>query len=1037
MAGLPKPLRILLEEFSSAWDPASPPAFERSLRLAAEANPLLMRDNGVHQEFVIELVKIDLEFRWRNSHKSGRSIAEPHLIENYVGRIPELGLLDRVPLDLIKAEYGDRHSWGDSPEPDEYLRRFPQWGEELRERLAEHLLEVNLSGAKLPDIPGIVCEKLIGTGGFGLVFRAKQQDVQSRKVAVKLLRPMIDSSTGSEEKKARSRLQDEVNKLAKITHSNVIRLYDANTTSPTPYLVMEYAARGSLRELLPRLCRRLKDSDADKVKVLQQGIGRITRDVAKGLNKIHSEKLIHRDLKPENILFDDVGEAKITDFGLAQFFDEELSTQGAQGGTRPYMAPEQIISPKAIDERADIYALGVILYEMLTGERPFTLESQTLDWTRDPQSPCKRNPHVHRDLETVCLKCLEKAPADRYQDAAAIGRDLELFCDGRPIVTPPRTITRRVVRFVQRHKTWLIFSVVLLAGATISFMTIDSLRRVVTGQVSDIKKHEKVTAEKTEEAKKKTKEAAEAEELKRLHDYAADMQELSLKWEAGEMDKAKVILRRNDPAANSGQKDLRGFEWFYWDHLLRPRGWEFDNGEYSRCMVVTADNTKLICAGRMSVTMWNLATGKNEHRWTLCPSRTKRFSVPDDQHYPDRSIAISRDQRLIAATGFYAPEFQRGNIRAGGPSERFVNLKVWDLKTGAEVLSVANDQQISGRAVTFSPDGSLIIAGGYHHGWKSWNVATKQPGPFSVGVTTTQSRRIPDKELVAGTIFMKPEEIVTFLAFTPDGKRLYSSSSIKGGSTSWSWPDRKEDPQCGIGSDDVVPGGVISVSADGKVKLACCDPLDHKLLLHEPVFTGRKRPSPNNTQSSHLGTISLVDAGGIESVYLTESHVVGGGVDHHVHLWSLFGNPSKTTKMDILRGHNSTVTSVTIAPDGRVVSSDALGIIRFWPRRNPEIVDLDEGSKVRAGSVKPAANKRFYRTEVSTLRGNDFTLEVFCEKTLRLLLKVKTAKAHSTTDFENAVPARDGSEKLGPFRSASLDSELDALCDLWGTPDAK
>jgi serine/threonine protein kinase len=259
-----------------------------------------------------------------------------------------------------------------------------------------------------PHIPGYRLEKLVGKGGMGEVHRAVQLSL-GRVVAVKIL-----SGELAADPTFVARFDKEAAALATLSHPNVVSIVDKGKAENTYYLVMEYVDGPSLREVMRSPLLDIP------------GALRIIMEIARAIDYAHTRGVVHRDLKPENILFDEQagGIAKVTDFGLATFFDDSKLTSRfnvtethVSMGTLSYMAPEQRVDAKNADHRADIYSLGVMLYELLVGEVPIG--------TFDP--PSQRRPGSDKRLDGIVLRCLKPSPADRYQRVADLMLDLEPF----------------------------------------------------------------------------------------------------------------------------------------------------------------------------------------------------------------------------------------------------------------------------------------------------------------------------------------------------------------------------------------------------------------------------------------------------------------------------------------------------------------------------------------------------------------------------------------------------------------------------------
>ncbi len=318
-----------------------------------------------------------------------------------------------------------------------------------------------------PVVPGYQVQELLGQGGMGVVYRAVQAGT-NRPVALKMLRSGGEAWPGDLKS-----LRAEAEIVARFQHPHIVQIYEIGEHRGQPYLALEFLAGGSLDRRLA--CKPQPVSEA----------AALVETLAGAMAYAHAHGIIHRDLKPENVLLQrqpstsdpdttdknktfaasssvvsgssvDGCIPKITDFGLAKRLDEVSQTQsGTIKGTPSYMAPEQARGRvRDIGPAVDIYALGAILYEMLTGRPPFlgatvldTLEQVCL---RDPVPPSRLRPGVPRDLETICLKCLQKEPGQRYPSAEALAEDLRRFQSGEPILARPTPAWERLAKWARR-----------------------------------------------------------------------------------------------------------------------------------------------------------------------------------------------------------------------------------------------------------------------------------------------------------------------------------------------------------------------------------------------------------------------------------------------------------------------------------------------------------------------------------------------------------------------------------------------------------
>ena len=265
--------------------------------------------------------------------------------------------------------------------------------------------------------------RFIGRGGMGVVYEAHDPTL-GRSVAVKVL------DAGDPTRAAR--FAAEAGLLARLNHPNVVRVYEAGDHAGRPFLAMELVAG-------PTLHAWLGGAPADP-----RTASELIEPLARAVAHAHSHGVVHRDLKPANMLMADGPVPKVSDFGLASAADDgpRLTRTGEAVGTPAYMAPEQVTGgPAASAPAVDVYGLGAVLYECLTGRPPFAGTRPAVVLARvqfaDPVPPRRLHPEVPRDLETICLKCLEKDPARRYPTADALADDLRRFLDGKTVAAPP------------------------------------------------------------------------------------------------------------------------------------------------------------------------------------------------------------------------------------------------------------------------------------------------------------------------------------------------------------------------------------------------------------------------------------------------------------------------------------------------------------------------------------------------------------------------------------------------------------------------
>ncbi len=363
-----------------------------------------------------------------------------------------------LPQDVVEfsalEEYLNRLQAGEHPDREELLREHPNLASALKCLVALDALAPDASVAdesearcdssvfsRLPrDFAGFELEKEIGRGGMGVVYKARQKDLD-RTVAVKMI---LDSYLASEEHIRR--FHEEAKAAARVQHSNIVHIHEVGQWNDQHYFVMEYIDGVSLAQ---KVARGLIDPEQAAV---------LVQRVARAVDHLHRQGIIHRDLKPSNILIDEDGEPHVTDFGLAKIFqsDGQATATGLIVGTPSYMAPEQAAGNSTLlGPKSDIYSLGAILFELLTGRPPFQ-EERPLDTimkvlSGEPPLPRSLNRKVPRGLELVCLKCLARNPDARYETAAALADELGRYLKGEALEVRPPSFVQRIRRWGRRE----------------------------------------------------------------------------------------------------------------------------------------------------------------------------------------------------------------------------------------------------------------------------------------------------------------------------------------------------------------------------------------------------------------------------------------------------------------------------------------------------------------------------------------------------------------------------------------------------------
>jgi WD40 repeat protein/serine/threonine protein kinase len=709
---------------------------------------------------------------------------------------------------------------------------------------------------------------VLGEGGMGIVYFARQDKPIRRHVALKLIKPGMDSKT------VIARFEAERQTLALLDHPNIAHVYDAGTTeSGRPYFVMEYIKGLSIIEHCD--CHKLTIEDRL----------RLFLKVCQALQHAHQKGIIHRDIKPSNILIsilDDEPVPKIIDFGVAKALAKPLTErtlvteQGQLFGTPEYMSPEQADdASEDIDTRSDIYSLGVVLYQLLTGALPFdsdTLREGGIDHVRrviceqEPETPGSRlrnmgegaetiaqkrqtntislTKRLHRELEWIPLKAMRKDRTRRYRSAAEFADDIENYLRGTPLVAGPESMTYRIGKFVRRHRA-VALAVSSVAAVLILATLISTISYVLAVQSREI-------------AEERT------EDYRRLL-YVNQISLAHSAYREADIDRTRSLL-------SSCPADLRDFAWSYLWRLCQviPQTPTIQHQQAVNEVVFSPTTDMLATASGKAIRLWDAST---------------RILQATLEGHTDivKSLAFSPDGTMLVSGSADQPAI------------------LWDVATRKKIaMLIEQTENYAYVSLAFSGSGQTIAvafrAKGSSFKVVLWDVNTRES--VSLPLPKQSDNRIfdvtfsPDDKLLAGTGVQK-----TFLWDIANRQRI---AILEGHGAH-------------VNSAVFIPDSRTLATTSNDGTLAFWD------------VTTRKKLDSINVHSAPILSMALSPDGAL---------LATGSADSTIRLW----DTNTRQEMTRLRGHSSEVRSLAFSPDGTILASASKdGTVKLWePAPRPD-----------------------------------------------------------------------------------------------------
>lgn len=806
-----------------------------------------------------------------------------------------------------------------------------------RSSLAENLTDSD-DGATPTQIAGYRILSVLGRGGMGVVYRAEQVGLR-RVVALKMIR-----GGDQADESALLRFRTEAQAVARLHHPNIVQIFEIGQHDRRPFLALELVEGNSLAQ-------RLREKPLTPLQAAE-----MLETLAQAMHAAHQAGIVHRDLKPSNVLLTEAGVPKIADFGLAKQMDDDSgqTRTGVIVGTPSYMAPEQAAGSKEVGEAADLWALGAILYEMVTGRPPFQGATihETFDQVmhQEPVSPRRLQPRLPRDLETISLKCLAKDPRRRYASAAALAEDLQRFLHGEPIHARPVSRAERLWRWSQRNPA-LASMASLAMVALLATGVLGASFAIYQGRVAA-------------QLRDKQLQTDAALHDSRLRAASLDLDRCIALCERGDVSLGllgmALCLEKTPPDATDLRRAIR-LNLAAWSPRLAAlctMPMEHSDAIYS--VGFTPDGRTIVSAAHDgSVRLWESATGKprpvairhpGKHvRAALSPDGARVATGGDDgtvriwdtqtgeQVGPTLKPGGVLNMVVYSPNGRWIAAAVQAGAEAGSPS----SVRVWEsANLAAPPCELPHPHAV--RGMTFSADSKLLLTGGEDGIARLWDVDAKE-------IRTT---------------FEKHGRFIEAVAISPDGTKVLTGS---GDYTAQLWDAATGMP---IGVRLKHQGWVVALafSRDGKSFLVGGE--DATLRLWDTATLLPLGPP-------------IVHPGAVWSLAWSpdEQTVVTGCGDSNVRLWKL---PARES-LGIELSHPGTVLSVAASPKGQLlVTGDegrsGGGAVRLWDSSTGELSGEPMFPALKSANVLDVGVSPDGETVAATLMGSTYLIDVATRK---------------------------------------------------------